>query len=748
MAKSSHQWSFFRAGGVDQVVLEDGDDIAKLAGLDKKLWVALACPTKGLDLDEKTLALVDTDGDGRVRPPEILAAIEWTGDVLKDIGDVLEGSDSVPLASINGKSKRGKEVLAGARRVLKNLGKADADAISLADVSDTEKLFAETRLNGDGVVPAASAENEAARKAIEDVIATVGSVVDRSGKPGIDKALVTRFFDEAVAWLAWRAWTETDEAILPVGPATDEAGAAVEAVRSKVDDYFTRCRLAALDPPAVKALNATEADFAALSAKEISHATEEIARLPIARVEAGRALPLDDGINPAWLDRVRALSRAVEALLGPRRALAESDWEQLSAKLASHRAWKLAEPVTPTSKLGAEHLRDLLSSGAKAKLLALVEEDAALAPEFAQLTAVEQMVRYHRDLGKLLRNFVTFSEFFSRKGATFQAGTLFLDGRSCDLCLWVEDPGKHAALAGLAQCYLVYCECTRKDGEKRGIVAAFTNGDTDAIMVGRNGVFYDRKGQDWDATITKIVENPISIREAFWSPYKRFIRFIEEQVSKRAAAAEAESSAGVEASAGHVATADKAPAAAAALPAPPEKKVDVGTVAAIGVAVAGLATFLTAIIGAFFGLGFWMPIGLLGLVLAISGPSMLVAWLKLRQRNLGPVLDASGWAINGRMRVNIPFGRTLTDLAELPRGARRSLDDPYAESKPPWVLYTVLAILILLGVLWLLGRLDAYLPDKAKADTVLHRTPAAASAPAPATASPTAPAPSASAAPK
>ena len=207
-------------------------------------------------------------------------------------------------------------------------------------------------------------------------------------------------------------------------------------------------------------------------------------------------------------------------------------------------------------------------------------------------------------------------------------------------------------------------------------------------------------------------------------------------MNKRAAAAEAEANAGVEAKAGAVASADKtaaAPApAAGAAPPPEEKKVDVGTVAAIGVAVAGLATFLTSVLAAFFGLGLWMPIGLLGIVLAISGPSMLVAWLKLRQRNLGPILDASGWAINGRVRVNVPFGRTLTKLAVLPKNASRSLDDPYAESKPPWTLYIILAIVAILGVAWLMGKLDAYLPDKAKADTVLHRTPAAASAPAPA----------------
>src|SRR6185436_18694565 len=114
------------------------------------------------------------------------------------------------------------------------------------------------------------------------------------------------------------------------------------------------------------------------------------------------------------------------------------------------------------------------------------------------------------------------------------------DQRGCELCLTVEDAGRHATMAGLAGTYLAYCDCVRKaTGEKMNIVAAFTDGDSDNLMVGRNGIFYDRKGRDWDATITKIVDNPISVRQAFWSPYKKFVRLLEEQIAKRAAAADA-----------------------------------------------------------------------------------------------------------------------------------------------------------------------------------------------------------------
>lgn len=275
-------------------------------------------------------------------------------------------------------------------------------------------------------------------------------------------------------------------------------------------------------------------------------------------------------------------------------------------------------------------------------------------------------------------------------------------------------------LGGPAKVYLVYCDCTRKNGEKRGIVAAFTGGDTDNLLVGRNGVFYDRQGKDWDATITKIIENPISIRQAIWSPYKSFVRMIEAQVAKRAATADQEARAKVESTATAAANVDKTPRDPN--PKKPEpKKMDIGTVAAIGVAVGGLATFLSSIFATFFGLGMWMPLGLLALILAISGPSMLIAWLKLRQRNIGPILDANGWAVNALAKINVPFGESLTQVASLPQGARRGRRDPFAVKRPAYFRYFLLLLLIAAGVYWGMGKLDRHLPTWMQKDTVFQR---------------------------
>jgi hypothetical protein len=209
-------------------------------------------------------------------------------------------------------------------------------------------------------------------------------------------------------------------------------------------------------------------------------------------------------------------------------------------------------------------------------------------------------------------------------------------------------------------------------------------------MVGRNGLFIDRGGRDWDATITKIIDNPISIRQAFSAPYKKLVRLIEEQVAKRAAEEEAAADERLTGAAMGVATVDR--------PKPPPRKVDVGTVAALGVAFGALATAFAAIAGYASGLlklPFWqLCVAIAGLMLLVSGPSMVIAWIKLGKRNLGPILDANGWAVNARARLNVPFGASLTGLAKLPPGHVLSVQDRFGDRRSPWPRLALFVVLV------------------------------------------------------
>ncbi|WEN43874.1 hypothetical protein CKCBHOJB_03506 [Thauera sp. GDN1] len=714
--KKGYQWRFFRSGGFDQVRIETVDDLRHLGELDQKLWSVLACPTSGLEFDTRTLQLLDGDGDGRIRVPEILAATQWACAVLKDPEVLFRGVDGLPLAAIDADHPEGAKLLATARKVLDYVGKADADAVGVADVADTTRLFAPEHFNGDGIVPAELATDAELARTIALIIDGFGAAEDRSGKPGVDQERVTAFFAAAQAISDWYAQAEADAAtVLPLGAGTAAAAAVFDAVSAKVDDYFTRCRLAAFDERAAAALNPADTTYAGLAVQALGTDAEGVAALPLALVGAGRGLPLRAGLNPAWEAGIAALrDEVVRPVLGERDELSHAEWQDLAARFAAYRAWMGTKPANPLAATDIAELRALLSGGTRAALEALIQQDLGAETAADQVDALERLTRYNRDLVKLLRNFVTLSDFYGRhEKAIFQAGTLYLDQRSCELCLRVADMGRHAALAPLSGTYLVYCECARQGEAPMTIVAAMTGGDADEMMVpGRNGVFYDRLGRDWNASVVKVVEAPISVRQAFWSPYKRIGRMIGDQIHKFAAArdqaVDAKAAAGVADAGAKV----EAPAAAATAPAAPfDIAKFAGIFAAIGLALGALGTALAAVVSGFLSLPAWqMPLVIVGIVVLISGPSMLLAWLKLRQRNLGPLLDANGWAVNTRARINIPFGGALTGVAALPPGAARSLSDPYAEKETPWGTWLFLLIVVVIAVvLWRQGFLDRFL---------------------------------------
>lgn len=679
--QASHRWRFFRAGGVDQARIESGADIGSLETLDLRIWVALACPVKGLEFDERTLALLDTDGDGRIRAPEVIAAAQWTCGLLRDPERIVQAPPALRLDWIDDSKPDGAHLLATARRILDGHGKADATEVTIGDAAEAGGVLARAKLNGDGIQPPAAIDDPILKALATDIVACLGGDTGADGEKGVTRAALDRFFDELTAYAGWQASAGPDARnVQRLGEGTAAAADALRAVRAKVEDYFTRCRLAAFDARALASMNRTEDDWRALASLDLRSTAPEVAAFPLSRIEADRPLALDSGLNPAWSDAMSTFrTLVVEPLLGKgKSALTLAEWRAITSEFAAHEAWLGAKAGASVEALGAARVDEILALDARAGLAALIDADAAVEPEMAAIVDVERLVRFTRDLHGLLNNYVSFTDFYARRKSVFQAGTLYIDGRTCDLCLRVDDAARHGLMAGLSKMYLLYCDCTRPSGDKRTIVAAMTNGDSDNLMVGRNGVFYDRKGRDWDATVTKIIENPISLRQAFWSPYKKFLRMVEEQVAKRAAAAETASDAKLAGAAQATASADKAK------PAAEPKKVDIGTVAALGVAVGGITAAMGVLLQSFFGLGLWMPLGVLGLILLISGPSILIAWLKLRKRNIGPLLDASGWAVNALARINIPFGASLTRIGQLPPGAERSMDDPYAEKQARW----------------------------------------------------------------
>ena len=423
----------------------------------------------------------------------------------------------------------------------------------------------------------------------------------------------------------------------------------------------------------------------------------EIKDFPLALVAAGKPLPLQGAINPLHAAAIATLNNdAVKPLLGARAELTEADWALLQSKLAAFESWNTAMAGVIVEKLGIARIREILAGNAKDNVNVLIAKDKALEPEAASIESVERLTRYVRDLHKLCINFVNFKDLYSGQApAVFQAGTLYLDQRSCNLCLTVEDAARHASMAGLAGAYLAYCDCVRKgSGEKLSIVAIFSQGGDDNLMLGRNGVFYDRKGRDYDATITKILPNPISLRQAFWSPYKKLARWVEEQVAKRAAAADTAVSTQLTTTGDAVVNAN--PAAPGA---PPRKPAfDPSVIALLSIALGSLAAAFATFLGFLVGLklkAWQIPFAAIAVMLIISGPALVLAFIKLRKRNLGPILDANGKKVNAKASINLPPAPVSRARPNSPKGLRRYQGSLRRKNPAAWP-----KVLIVLFLVW------------------------------------------------
>ena len=318
-----------------------------------------------------------------------------------------------------------------------------------------------------------------------------------------------------------------------------------------------------------------------------------------------------------------------------------------------------------------------------------VESEMAAAK--AEFEPLRKLLLLHRDFYRLLRNFVTLEDFYDndeKTVASFLAGTLILDQRACKLCIRVNDLAKHDSQAPLSGMYLLYCNCeNKKTGKKLQIVAAMTQGEIKNLSVGKNGIFYDNNGLDYDATVFKIIENPISLRQAFWNPYRKMAKWVEDKINKSAAEKDAK-------------TFDDMTAKVATAADPNAEKKSAfdiakfaGIFAAIGMALGMIGTALASVAQGWISLTWWQQIIVfVCILLIISGPSMIMAWMKLRRRNLAPVLNANGWAINADSIISVPFGLKLTEQVRFP-----FTKNP-AKKNPTGKIFLVILLLIILGL--------------------------------------------------
>lgn len=711
-----HRMFFRNVGGVHQLQVADDEDLSTIDHVDPARWAATSAPTKDLSCDPALLAHLDPGATGRLRVKQLVAGRDWLFDRLRNRARVRDRSTTLVLADLDDSHERGQKLRRAVEHVLTQAGTPGAGQLTLTQLRDFRAGYAKTLLNGDGIVAPDHITDPAVSAFAKDVIATVGSAKDASGLPGVGEAEVAKFLDRAKVFLEWRTKPSSTPAILVWGDDTQAAADLVRSLDAKVEEFFLNCDLVRQDALGAQPRLSPE-EMRALKAKDMAALEAYLAGSPLAQPNPEGVLSLDGPVNLIYTDKFATLrAKVLGRLLGDEaHSLTRASWEKVKATFDAYLAWQKEKPAEPFDKLDAKALEACVSGPLPEQLRALIALDKAAAGELEQLVEIEKFILLQRWLLDLVNNFVNLSAIYHPShDALMERGSLVIDGRRLDFCLKVENRDAHKKIAVDSLLFLVYAAVTEKDtpgGATFEVVAPLTNGERGRLRAGKRGLFVDNDGKEWDAVIVEVVENPISLREAFKAPFRRIQDFVHKKVEDLA-------SSHLKMAETHAAEGAAPPAAAPVVPVAAAAAAGGATGAAAGagqgiqnmVLIGGLvATGLTAALGYVISIlqnihFFKTMFALGGLVLLIGGLSSFLGWLKLRKRDMSLILEANGWALNVPMKVTRRVGGLFAYHPRLPKGAKLQRI-PVGGSRRFWRIFGVvfLLLLVLLGytVRWL-----------------------------------------------
>ena len=684
--------TFQRFGRSHHLRIETAEDLALLSDLDEAHWVATGAPIDCINCDATFLRLVDSDKNGRIMCAELHEAIRWLLENLRDTSGVTGRSMSLRLEAIDTDTGDGQRILQSAGKMLARLELPDAGEITLSQVRQIKQQVASTPVSEAGVVLPEASPEEKVRQFLADVIAAVGGAEHPSGSPGVGTEQLEKFLSFAAAAVDWfdrgqmpPGAERTD--IMPLGDRTPAACELLSSLRGKIDQYFAQCEAVALDERFAQRMGWTEEELKGLDFDDPSVIEQVLQTAPLARGRPDRVLRLDEGVNPFYAGAVERFRREVMApVLGEGgECLSSAQWQEIKRFFAVHREWAGARPEPKMESLGIEKLRGYLDERCAQAVRELIADSRRTAFDLDNIRLTEKLILYQAYMIDFANNFVSFPHLYDPASrAMFEMGTLVMDGRRFNLAVRVSDRKEHMEMARTSNMCLLYVAITPRDGGKEYEVAVpVTSSGKGNLCVHKRGIFHDTDGGECDARVVGIIENPISLPEALVAPFKRLGSLVTGKIESLTAQAEKKLDTQAAVAMDQVTAGPEAarPAAKAS------GLAGGGMLMGFGVAGAAIVSALAYIAKTISQSPLSVVIGLLVGVLLVVVPTSLVAWLKLRRRDLSAILEGSGWAVNARMRLTRRQSRYFTNRPWYPRGAK-------GVSRVPWRGILIVAVLI------------------------------------------------------
>ena len=682
--------TYSRVGGNYQLLIRTFDDLQAVLELDEAFWALNCVDVNSLRMDRRFLAFVDGNNDGKIRTDEIREAVRF---FLKHIrhGKGFEAeSDTLELDAID--PENGAAMLESARLILKNLKKETETKLTLDELRNDKAIKSRSYNNGDGVVTPDAEQAAEINARIELVMKTAGAADDISGVKGVNAALLDKFALESTAFLAWdEKLLQDDGTLLCFGENTPVVYEKFQAVKEDIDNYFLNSET--LEFFSVEPERVAKKELAAdVRAPQEVKAMLEKSVLALPRTDC--TLDLNDKLNPLLRARIEAFFALKEgAALLTDNKLTSDEWNAFKGKIAPYDGWSKAKPAfaAPYAAVDKALLKGADSDEIMETLKTACSNDLNAGTALAGIDMLHKLMLYQRYLKELLNNFVSLAQLFDLKAnSPLQTGKLIMDGRHFTLVVPVADPAEHKRIVAGSNICVLYIELSSTAAAVKvpwkNLAVAVTSGNMRNLFIGKRGLFFTVEGEVFDAKVTAFVEQPVSISEALRNPFYRFASFIGDQISKffntKAASGQKEMG-------GQIASGKLPPAPAPNAPGNGSMLLMSG-----GIGIAALGSSIAFITKQLQNVSAWDILSvILGIILIFGGPVVIISLIKLYYRDLSRFLEATGCAVNRKMRMTRKMGKIFTFQPIMPEGEKIRLKVASRPAQGSWK-YTLLGILI------------------------------------------------------
>jgi len=651
---------FRNYGGSYQLSIEKGEDLLNVLKLDEAHWAATSVPIEILNCDRKFLEYLDTDRNKRIRTDEVKEGISYILSHLKN-PSVIDGNDELNLSDLNTETESGKLLKNTAEIILTNLGIEKKEKINLSQVRNLQKIMAKSISNGDGIITSDATEDEEISNLINLIIEKFGSKLDASGAPGIDKEILNNFFHQCQEFLEWKEKGEISEGkekteIMVFGQQTPFLYEIYKQVEEKIDQYFLLSSLSNFDEKTKDLPKLSEEEVKNFNVEDRNEIIKKLEKLPIAPLNKELVLDLEGITNILFKEKIKRFKENItNKIYSESDKLSIKQWEEIKKLFSNYKNWIENKKGEKVEAIGEETIKKFLSGKYKEKIEELINKDIQVAPLIQSIKNLEKLILYKKYIIEFLNNFVSFSNVYNPEIVSlYDAGVLVIDGRKINLNILVTDINKHKKIASSSNIFIMYLNITGKENNQLQfqIASPVTSGDAGRINIGKRGVFIDRNGTEWDAEVIDIVKNPVGLLEAIKAPFIKIGENIKTQIEKI--------------------TKTKQKKVEQALISPSSASFARDIMVGGGVAIAAIGSsfaYITKVLSQIKVLHILITIFVIAGIILI--PSLIMGLLKLRRRDLSILFEASGCAINVKMRLGTKLGKILTYIPDFPENSKK-----------------------------------------------------------------------------